>query len=336
MVWALVVGWWLGACAEPEGAEVPQVLMEGPEWPHVRLHDGRWDLVVVDPVAEAPYYQGRRFALSGMAPMGRWDGIPLFGELTAKEGGRNPEHHDHLGGLADEFDINGPDSFAGTAAGGVFMKIGVGFLRRPDDRGYSFSRKYEVVARPEITVERTGAEAVRFVERLHDEESGLGYELVTELVLRDGVLESRRTLGNLCNRVLETEFYGHHFLRLNDVPPGPAYRVLFPKTGEPDRFDAAGGRLVRTAEGLEFSEPLEKGSYYFGSRTGLGWAAGSVIRVQEVESGVEFVIGVDHEVDRFAVWGTTALICPEPFLRIRLEPGQSRTWTMSYRVGRLE
>ena len=59
-------------------------------------------------------------------------------------------------------------------AGGTFLKIGVGILRKPDDSPYSHYRLYEIVDGGKWSVKKS-ADAVEFTQELHDASSGYGY-----------------------------------------------------------------------------------------------------------------------------------------------------------------
>jgi hypothetical protein len=186
----------------------------------LKLEGDGWQVFAADPTAKEPYYQGQRFAHTGMAPWIFFRGVPLHGEYFTE---RNPAAHDHVSGLADEFDIDAPQSFARAEPGEAFLKIGVGLLVRPDEENYRFHRDYEMRTAPVIRLERADDRTLRWRERLED--SALGYEMTTELAIEEGSLISRRTLTNLGTETLRTEFYGHHFFQFGGVPIGETYSV---------------------------------------------------------------------------------------------------------------
>ena len=46
-------------------------------------------------------------------------------------------------------------------------------------------------------------------------------------------------------------------------------------------------------------------------------------------ASVEFTSG--EPITRMVFWAVERAVCPEPFIHIRLEPGQSRSWVTRYR-----
>jgi hypothetical protein len=47
-------------------------------------------------------------------------------------------------------------------------------------------------------------------------------------------------------------------------------------------------------------------------------------------SGIQVKVEGDAPFEKINVWGTPRVICPEPFIRIRLKPGESKSWFARY------
>jgi hypothetical protein len=126
----------------PEFADAKEKSPKIHDYPHYILERGDLRLMVVDLLSPNGYYPGQRFAKSAMIAQAFWRDIPIFAEFTAN---KTPTSHDHVSGNAEEFDLNGPQSFPSQAGAAPFLKIGVGLLRRlPDglEKSYRFNEKY--------------------------------------------------------------------------------------------------------------------------------------------------------------------------------------------------
>ncbi len=67
-------------------------------------------------------------------------------------------------GPVEEFTALGYDE---AKAGGTFLKIGVGVLRKPDDAPYSGYRLYEIVDGGKWSIKKS-EDAIEFTQELHD------------------------------------------------------------------------------------------------------------------------------------------------------------------------
>ena len=99
--------------------------------------------VVFLPDAQSGYYRGPRFDWSGIVGCASLNGHTFFGEWFNRY---DPEGNDAVTGPAEEF--RHPTSELGyddAAPGGLFLKIGVGLLRRTDEKPYRFGGAYPIV-----------------------------------------------------------------------------------------------------------------------------------------------------------------------------------------------
>ena len=98
----------------------------------LEMKTSEWTLGVADPTQEDAYYQSQRFVLAGMVPNLEWSGERLDGSIVEK---RDPEVHDHVSGLADEFDIEVPQVMLPLRLGRVLSKsvsaCCIGRMRNP-------------------------------------------------------------------------------------------------------------------------------------------------------------------------------------------------------------
>ncbi|MBC8138080.1 MAG: hypothetical protein H8F28_19540 [Fibrella sp.] len=294
------------------------------------------------PDMRAGRYQGTRFAATPMIARVEWAGHVFFGEWNT--GASEPLSHDaNALGTAEEFDIDGPATFAPAPARGIFIKLGVGLLRRPDDgAAYQFHRRYDLV-KPAHTRVRQGK---RFVETLQFLSADLGgsdgrgygylYRYRIDLLSGKPAIRLTRTLTNTGLLRIETEHYNHNFLRIDDDSIGPGYRLrtAVPLVArDPTALKNAG--VLWQGQGGTFLRPMAASNPAFAVFGGAGLTnpAATHFAVQNLRTGAEIaVIGSGREkgLNRFNLYATEKVICPEPFTRVTIPSGKTITWTDTY------
>jgi hypothetical protein len=86
---------------------------------------------------------------------------------------------------------------------------------------------------------------------------------------------------------------------------------------------------IRDGRILEFTKSLNAGDDVYGTLDGLGGLMGNFIQ-HHGPSGVITEITGDAPLEKVNFWATRETVCPEPFVRIRLKPGESKTWSIRY------
>jgi hypothetical protein len=298
---------------------------------HVLRGDGL-KLTLYLPDAKAGFYRGTRFDWSGVVATVETGGHTVFGYWKAEH---NPANHDDVPGTAEEFGHDEPLGYAEAKSGGTFLKIGVGELEKPAEPRYRFFHNYKIVKPGEWKI-TTGERAVEFRQEL-SHPSGYGYRYAKRAAL-DGtnkfVIE--RTLTNTGTRRLDTDHYGHHFLTVDGEPIGPSYALRF---GFPARATEPQGLrdIAAVRDGAwVFLKPLDRG--YVQSQV-VGWADTADqnrVTVEHAPSGLALRIQGDRPLAKFNVWSVRTTLCPEPFVRLTVEPGQSVSWATRYTFDRLQ
>jgi len=295
------------------------------------------------PDAAAGFYRGTRFDWSGVIGRLEYAGHDYYPQWFQRS---DPNVHDFIydgadivagpctaiTGPAEEFSTNGKGlGFEEAKAGGTFIKIGVGVLRRPDDKPYDPYRLYPIVDGGRWTVTRR-PDAIEFRQELSDPSTGYGYEYrktvslagdKPQLVLDHG-------LRNTGRRVLQTSVYNHNFLYLDRQAPGPGVSLTLP-------FN------IRTSTPLADSLAEIRGSQITFSRrlTGedrvyldiQGFSANPKdhdIRIENRSVGAGLRITADRALSRVALWAIRAPLSIEPFIAMSLEPGTEFTWRTQY------
>jgi hypothetical protein len=227
-------------------------------------------------------------------------------------------------GLSGEFGILGTGVLGYDRAkpGEEFVKIGLGRLKRLDDKPYEFSRKYQV-ARLFPTQVKTGRDTVTFTQ---DGEMGAfkyrymkRYRVDRKLRL----ITVEYELTNTGRATWEFEHYNHNWLRFGADPVGPPYFVR-PEFGlDPDKrkgmvFSGTQMRLNVKANGAYLSSrkkaPVQRNRLHVGRQGGT----------QSVDISNNFPLS------RFALYADQRGICPETFHRAQLGPRQQSQWKRVY------
>jgi hypothetical protein len=282
-------------------------------------------LYLPDPVDG--YYRATRFDWSGVIASLEWNGHSYFGKWFARY---DPKIHDAITGPVEEFQTNGSAlGYDEAKAGETFVKIGVGVLRKPDEPAYRQFSTYEIAAGGKWTVSR-GADWIAFEQELT---STSGYAYVYRKVLRlaknKPVLTLDHSFRNTGRKPVETSVYEHNFYMLDGQPTGPDVSVAF-------AFPVAalagfrGPAEVRGRD-LHFSRELQTGDTVFGELRGFSDAAEDYdIRVENHKTGAAVRQTGDRPITKLMFWSILTTVCPEAYIRVRVDPGQESTWRIAY------
>ena len=279
---------------------------------------------VMDPTDPQRYNRGVRFS-------------PVANVLRACVDGKqflfSPTDHDPAkenGGLAMEFDItttgNPPPGYGETAMGDGFLKIGVGVLRK-DVEQYNFFRPYEP-----IQLARTTAAWSRDTARFEQDSPGVNgyaYKLAADVSAKANTVEIRCLLTNTGHKPFSTEQYAHNYFLFDGAPVGPNYLLEFPfdyeVTGlQPDQQKK--GRII------DFAKPFspEVKAVNAVVTPPAGYQGPNALTVSNPARGMKICASASLPIERIAVHVTPVYLCPEMFVRISLQPGESREWVRGY------
>jgi hypothetical protein len=163
-------------------------------------------------------------------------------------------------------------------------------------------------------------------------ERGWAYRYQKSIRLLPGspelVIEHR--LENIGEKLIDTDNYNHNFTIIDDTPYGTDYRVEFPFSA--DKPVSINGRAWFRGNTIEIDKPLGDNSLWIPVFDGHGDRVApnaAIVRNRRTGAAVEF--HGDVPVTRFVFWAVERAACPEPFIRIRVEPGQKIDWSCRYR-----
>jgi hypothetical protein len=318
-------------------------LLPAADFPQAEISNGEIRARICLPDAKKGFYSSTRFDWSGVVCSLVYKGHEYYGQWFQKI---DPKVYDFgyegdqvvsapftaMVGPGEEFQTAGRAlGYDEAKAGGTFIKIGVGALRKPDDNRYDHSKAYEIVDGGKWTVKRTG-DSVSFIHSLRDKSSGYGYQYQKVVRLAKGkpeiVLE--HTLKNNGTLPIETTCYNHNFLALDNQPPGPDFVITFPFQLKARREPTKGLGEIRGNQ-LGYLKTLEGQDRMSAGLEGFGDTAKDYdIRIEnrKVKAGVR-IIG-DRPLSSIGYWSIKTVLAVEPFVAMKIEPGKEFAWKITY------
>jgi hypothetical protein len=253
---------------------------------------------------------------------------PRF-DRTAVVSSITVDGHEVLGtwGLCDEFGLygNGVLGYERAGVGGEFVKIGVGRLLRDTDALYHFAHPYPISELFPVAVEANGTQLVV------TQDSGPGFPerylyQKTYILESDNALSINYQLSNLGADSWTFEHYNHHWFRLRDIEPGPGYRVV-----TDFKLPAAETSLLLGENSLGIRATFnEDEAAYYASDLASVEAAANAFALAVDDSEIVHYQG-SFPPARLALYANGDGVCPEIFKRSFLGPGETRSWSATYR-----
>lgn len=298
--------------------------------PRVSISNGLVNAVVLLPDAKDGYYRGSRFDWSGIVGCLSYKGHTYFGQWFSKY---NPTAHDAITGPVDEFRAADGDSAPGydkAKPGEIFVKPGVGALRRTSEMPFNFAMRYPLVDGGKWTV-HAGRSQVAFRQKLSSQ-TGVSYvyKKTVKLVPHQSVLLIEQRLKNTGTENIDMMVYYHDFFMLDGATTGPGMVVHFPFRPKLDRPLENGA--VLEGDEITYSRDLRPGESTVAAITGFNDQPSDFdFVVKNIDTGVGVEESGSLPLSRVFFWSIPTTICPEAFVHIQVAPGQTMRWTIQYR-----
>ena len=258
----------------------------------------------------------------------------------------------YLGGLPMEFDIGqesfqpDPPGYNEGSNGSVFLKIGVGILKR-NASPYNFSSSYPVVELAQTTT-TWGPDRAHFVQTLSGTANGYCCRLEEELIVKNNRLLMHYVLTNTGTKTFTTEQYLHNFLTFSGRNVGPNYRVYFPysmtalpevpqweppvltQVGRGFKFVDNNPPMVRLANMILYTKTISSvpKTWIYKPQDYLG---PDTIAVEQSDIGQRVIIDSSLRSAYVGIWTTPYQVAPEQFVIVTLAPGEVAEFTRTYR-----
>lgn len=304
--------------------------------PIVTLRNSRITMRVAVPDLKRGFFRGTRFDQAGVVTSLVADGRAFYGPWFSRTA---PEVLDYT--YTDDGLVAGPDSaatgpveefavigFEEAKPGELFLKIGVGALRRPGNQTYDKYWHYEIADWGKRTMRRT-RDSVTFTQVITDAPSGYSYvyEKTLRLVPGTARMEIAHVLRNTGTKPIRTTVYDHNFLRL--TPGNDGITVRFPFRVAAEKPPAAD--LIRLDEkGFTYLRPQaykERVSFLL---TGFGSTPADYdIRIAD-RTGAGVTMTGDAPITRLNVFSLDTVQSVEPFIALDVPPGGEKRWRYTY------
>src|SRR5688572_10720670 len=198
--------------------------------PSHQISNGEISATIYLPDAKNGFYKTTRFDWSGAIGSLTYKGHDYYGTWFSKitdiydfgyEGpGKDVISADFTAmvGPAEEFGALG---YNDVPAGGLFVKPGVGVLKR-DEMNYNHSRPYAIANGGRWDV-KTSRDSVEFTHTLDEPSIGFGYVYTKVVRLTPGKpqMTISHILKNSGSKPIVTNVYNHNFTTIDKQPPGP-------------------------------------------------------------------------------------------------------------------
>jgi hypothetical protein len=311
---------WLAALAVALLLQAPAVPA-----PQAEISNGAISTVVYPPDPQTGYYRGTRFDWSGVVASLRWNGHEYFGQWFDKY---DPRIHDAISGPVEEF-LTGDAGldYAEAGAGDLFVRIGVGAVRKPAEASYQRFATYEIVDAGERSLTR-GRDWIEYVHELRDA-GGYGYVYRKRLRLVNDTLVLEHQLRNTGRKPIATSVYDHNFFTLDRQTTGPDIVVRFPFA--PVASPALAGLAEVRGNEVRFLEEFANGQTVYTEMTGFGSTPRDYdFRIENRKTGAGVHITGDRPLSKLVFWSAWKTVCPEPYIDLSLAPGQETSWRITY------
>ncbi len=301
---------------------------EASDFPKAVITNGAVKAVIYLPDSTSGYYRATRFDWSGVIGCLAANGHTYFGQWFPKY---DPLANDSISGPVEEFKgEDGALNYAEAKPGELFVKPGVGVLRRVDEKPYSSYLTYPLVDGGKWEVSRSPT-GVSFTQRLRSP-TGVAYTYRKNLQLdkHEPLLLLAHELKNEGQKPLELDVYDHDFFMIDGAPTGPDMVVHFPFQPVPEHALPNGGQI--SGNDLVYTSELQP------RQTVNSFLTGYSDKVSDYNFTVENQrthVGVQQTADRplshLNFWSIRTTICPEGYIHLSIAPGQTAHWTIRYR-----
>jgi len=292
-------------------------------YPQAEISNGLIHARLYLPDSKTGYYRGARFDWSGVMPELEFKGHSYFGQWFEKY---SPTLHDAIMGPVEDFYPIGYDD---AKTGETFLKIGIGMITKPEEPKYFFANTYQIANHGEWKVKRR-ADEVTFTQMLNDR-YGYVYSKTVQLTKGKPEMVLSHSLKNTGTQVLETTVYDHNFFVMDNQPIGPDFKVSFPFSPVAEEEGAlALGNLMEKS--IQFRKVLEKNEHlFYRSVSGFGNTSKDYeISIENHRTGAAVRITCDQPLSKLVFWSAPKTLCPEPYIQIKVNPGETFQWKIFY------
>ena len=232
-------------------------------------------------------------------------------------------------GFYNEFGIEVPVAYEEAGKGEWFHKIGIGLLKK-DDEKYSFSKNYEiqpaefkVTSKPDKVIIACKSQNV----------NGYSYELKKEIELLKSGFIIKYCLHNTGKKIISTNEYNHNFLAVNNDLVSSNYVLKFPFEIKSELFGATVNPEMKVEiRQNEITFNGTPGEPFFFSNLSGGEQVNATWELINTKNNIGISETGSFKTTKINLWGSTHVISPELFFDINVGPGRIIEWSRKYNV----
>jgi hypothetical protein len=213
--------------------------------------------------------------------------------------------------------------------GELFVRIGIGAVRKTDDTPYQRFKTYEIVDPGTWKIEQ-GKDSIRMTHTLRNH-NGYAYTYVKIIRLTRGKPEMviEHTLKNTGPKRIAVSQYNHNFFVMNNQPTGPGVTVKFPftlKPTQPFKGDFAENR----GNEIVYLKELQAKESAFANFEGSSAPGAYDFQLAHAKAGAAVRITGDQPISKIVYWSIRSTFCPEAYIDLAAEPGREVKWRYTY------
>jgi hypothetical protein len=302
-------------------------LLWAQEYPKTQISNGLIHVELMLPDTQHGSYQGTRFDWSGIISSLQFSGHEYVSRWYEHH---DPKIHDAITGPVEEFRTDDKGlGYDEAKVGGTFVRIGIGTVRKPEEKEYRPFETYDIVDHGKWTIKKHG-DRVEFSQRLT---SDLGYAYVyrktVRLVKGKPELLLEHSLKNTGRKAIDTTQYNHNFWVIDHETVGPDVVEKFafspvPTRGFKDRAVIQGNEIV-------FPQELVAKNGVFSELTGSTQDVKDYdFHLENLKTGAGVHITSDQVLDKVNFWAIRTVAAAEPYIHLQIAPGKEAHWTIRY------
>ena len=316
----------LPAVAADTGKTSPCAEVPHADHPKFLLSNGTLDVLVFLPNAIEGYYRSTRFDWSGVVACVSYNGHKFFGEWSPDY---DPLRNDAITGPVEEFrSEDGAIGYGDAKPGDLFVKPGVGVLRKIDDSPYKFGLPYPLIDPGKWSI-ATQAHSVTFTHTLKGP-NGFAYVYEKTLSIDGSTMTLSHSLHNTGQKAIDTSVYDHDFFIFDGHPTGPGMSIRFPF--KPELQDSLGPAATLEGNTITYQQELQPkqtvASYIKGYSNN---ASDYDFTIEDKNTGVGVQQSSDNPISRFYLWSVRTTVSPEAYIHLNVPPGETSNWKIHYR-----
>ena len=295
------------------------------QFPQTEITNGVIRAHLYLPDSNNGYYRGTRFDWSGVISDLEYKGHTYFGKWYKEE--HDPGVHDHLAGPVEEFTPVGYDE---AKTGETFLKIGVGMLVKPEEAKYFFGTRYKNTNSGTWKVKKKKDQVV-FFQTLDDVNYKYEYSKKVQLIKDKPEMVLSHSLKNTGKQTMETSVYNHNFFVMDNQPIGPDFDVTFPFALSSEAATESTLGKLQDNKILFEKELINNDHLFYRSLAGFSNSAKDYdIKIENHKTGVAVRITSDQPLSKIVFWSAPKTICPEPYIKLTIKPGETVNWKITY------